>query len=76
MKTIYERIMQECPQNFVGNHESDLYIIKTPETERIINEQKANGEILSPTIFGKGNQKYYDIPFAYKPFWDKILAKK
>ena len=75
MKTIYDRITQECPENYVGNHYSDLYIKANDKTAAIIREQQEQGEILTPSTFRDGSQLCYDIPFAYSPYWDKVAKK-
>lgn len=72
MKTIYQRITEECPANIVGHHESDLYLLKNDETTRIINEQKQAGELLNVTVFrnNETREQCYDIAFGYDPFWN------
>lgn len=56
-----------------GNHESDLYVKATPEAEAIL---KAHGK--TPGAWGCESfisnidkTRWYDIPFAYKPWWEK-----
>ncbi len=74
MKTIYERITEECPNNIIGNHESDLYVLINEQTARIIEEQKEQGEVLNVSTFTDNERKRacYDIAFAYDPFWNKL----
>jgi hypothetical protein len=77
MKTIYQRIIENCPSNIVGNHESDLYLIKNRETTQIIKEQREAGEVLNITVFNDKitNELCYDIAFGYDPFWNERLTK-
>jgi hypothetical protein len=53
----------------IDNHESDLYVPVTPETTKIINlyEFKSN---VKPFICNIDKKLWYDIPFAYSPFWE------
>ena len=52
------------------NHESDLYIPVNDATAALIAqyEFKANVRVFTCNITKK---IWYDIPFAYTPFWDK-----
>lgn len=52
------------------SHESDLYIPKTEQTEKLISEYEFKENV---TTFISQIEKttWYDIPFAYIPFWDK-----
>ena len=54
----------------VNSHESDLYAIVCPESESLINqyEHKENVRRFTSNIDGK---QWFDIPFAYAPFWDR-----
>ena len=52
------------------HHESDLYVPVTPETTKLVNayEFKNNVKMFTCAIDKK---QWYDIPFAYMPFWKK-----
>ena len=54
----------------LDSHESDLYAKVTPESKKIIAdyEFKNNVKTFRSQIDKEG---WYDIPFAYKPYWDK-----
>ena len=54
----------------IASHESDLYVKVTPESEAIINtyEHKANVRRFVSAIDGT---QWFDIPFAFIPWWDK-----
>ena len=69
--TIYEA-MQEIGAE-MDNHESDLYVKKTPETEAIVSTWDYTPIV---TIFKSqvDGQIWFDIPFAYKPFWDSKIS--
>jgi hypothetical protein len=55
----------------VDNHESDLYVPCTQETEKLIEdyECKVNVSRFTSQVDGK---RWFDVPFGYIPFWDKI----
>ena len=50
----------------LDHHESDLYAKVTPESEKIV---KASGHSHSTFISNIDNEKWFDIPFAFTPFW-------
>ena len=64
--TIYDQMLAAGVQ--INNHESDLYVPVTPETTAIVNgyEFKSNVTRFTSNIDKK---QWYDIPFAYSPFW-------
>ena len=65
--SIYEKMVQAgiIPEH----HFSDMYVRVTPTTKAIVAEYeyKNNVRIFSDIVDGKA---WYDIPFAYDPFWD------
>jgi esterase/lipase superfamily enzyme len=54
----------------MDSHESDLYVEVTPETKVIVNSYKYKSNV---KMFVSQIEKtlWYDIPFAYIPFWEK-----
>lgn len=56
-----------------NNHESDLYLLATDEARQIMKAHSKNGRPFKDNVNGK---IYYDIPFAYQPWWDKRLSPK
>jgi len=61
---LYEEIKKTGVE--MDSHESDLYCLKTDETTAII----AKHDVSSSMFYSEG-KLWYDIPFAYQPFWDK-----
>lgn len=63
-------IYQECIEKGIetDHHESDLYIPAILETREIIKgyEHRAIVKIFRSQI---DNKLWYDVPFAYDPFW-------
>jgi hypothetical protein len=55
----------------IDHHASDLYIPVTPKTKKLIEqyEYRSIVKIFQNQIDGKS---WYDIPFAYQPFWNKV----
>lgn len=66
--SIYKRLLKAGIP--LDNHESDLYAKVTEESERIIKtyEFKENVTRFTSNIDG---QRWFDIPFAFDPFWEK-----
>jgi len=56
----------------LDHHESDLYALKTPESEAIM---KTDDHIVTTFVSRIDQKVWYDIPFAYKPFWDDVQKR-
>lgn len=65
--TIYEQMKQAGVQ--IDHHESDLYVPVNTATSEILSRWrfKRNVTRFTSQIDGKS---WYDIPFAYDPFWE------
>jgi hypothetical protein len=50
------------------HHESDLYVLDTPEARKTINKYGYKFTTFTSDIDGK---RWIDVPFAYEPFWEK-----
>ncbi len=55
----------------LANHESDLYVKVSGKADCIIRGYNAHASMFRDDIDGEW---WYDIPFAYEPFWDKVLV--
>ena len=57
----------------IGNHYSDLYVPVTEETTAIVKdyEFKTNVTRFTNQI---DHKPWYDIPFAFTPYWDERRA--
>jgi len=66
MTTLYD----DCVARGVptDHHESDLYLPVTPETTQLIQLHDKRASIFTSQVDGK---LWYDVPFAYGPFWRK-----
>lgn len=54
----------------LDSHESDLYVLATPEAHAILKKHGKTGALLSSFISQIDGRRWYDVPFAYKPFWE------
>jgi hypothetical protein len=73
MENEIENIYDEAKQLGVeiANHQSDLYIPVTPGTIALVSQYKFKS-IVKTFISRIDKKLWYDIPFAYTPFWDKV----
>jgi hypothetical protein len=72
MKNLFDQVKDSgIPYD---HHESDLYVLVTPESQKILVEclgPRPNGICtFTSQIDGK---LWYDVPFAYRPFWEAKL---
>jgi hypothetical protein len=67
-QSLYEQLLKAGVK--LDHHESDLYAEKTPVSERIIRSYQFRSNV---TVFRDNidHNLWYDIPFAYSPFWEK-----
>lgn len=62
----------------LDNHESDLYALVTPESTRIVQAHtQAHGGrgMITTFVSSIDGKRWYDIPFAYLPFWEKVKER-
>ena len=61
----------------IASHESDLYVKCTLESKAIVLNYKYKRNVTAFTS-QTDHTLWYDIPFAYRPFWDEKerIAKK
>lgn len=69
MKSIYQKAVEALPAEDIDHHESDLYIRKTPASVKLLSEYEYKNNIFwfRDAI---DNVIWYEIPFAYDPFWE------
>ncbi len=53
----------------IAHHESDLYVPITPETTKLVNKYEFKNNV-NLFVCNIDRKPWYDIPFAYSPFWD------
>ena len=54
----------------IDHHESDLYVPVTDETRKIVNDYEFKGNVTTFVSLVEPNVVWYDIPFAYEPWWE------
>jgi hypothetical protein len=71
-KDIYDQLKEANIK--IDSHYSDLYCPVTKESTAIINKYENRHNV---TKFNSAidDELWYDIPFAYKPYWEKKLQK-
>lgn len=71
-ENICELAMKLLPAEDIDHHATDLYIRKTPESEKLINKMK-NKSLLSTFIDNIDHVVWYELPFCYTPEWEERL---
>jgi hypothetical protein len=54
-----------------SNHESDLYVPLTPTTQKLAIDYGINATSFTNQVEGG---LWLDLPFQFKPFWDKVAS--
>ena len=54
----------------IDSHESDLYVLDTPEARRIIAKHMPDFNV-DASVFtsARGDGSWIDVPFAFTPWW-------
>lgn len=69
---IYQELLEaKVP---LDSHESDLYAKVTPESAAIIKKYKFHTNV-STFVSNVDGLFWYDIPFAYTPWWEARIPK-
>ena len=71
-------LFEECVARGIpiSSHCSDLYMKRTMESIELLKHyelEKKNATVFTSQIKGEGF--WYDVPFAYDPYWDKRKAQ-
>jgi len=69
-KSLYERLVEAGCET--DSHQSDLYVRETEIAKQIIRDFESEGGITNKESFTseRDGQRWIDLPFAFKPFWD------
>lgn len=70
---IYEQLQAAGCE--MDSHESDLYVKVTPESTAIVDSYQFKSNVTTFTSQIDG-ERWYDIPFAYVPFWENKTASE
>lgn len=65
--SIYKQIVLTIPASEIDHHESDLYVKRTQASQAIVQHCNRSGI----GCFRHQGAAWWDIPFAYEPFWEK-----
>lgn len=68
--TIYQKMQGAGAK--IEHHESDMSVPYSETTKDIVSKYP---DIKSTIFFDDKGEKWYAIPFAYDPFWDKVKEK-
>jgi hypothetical protein len=72
MKNIYDRA---CIQHLeIASHYSDLYLKQSPLATQLVKDYTYSAQV-STFLSAIDGVVWYDIPFAYTPYWDSLPAK-
>lgn len=76
MNTVYENLMDVMNENEIGNHYSDLYVLKNDKSIPIVEAYRKEFPVSVSTFKSQiDNRIWYDISFAYLPYWENKLKK-
>ncbi len=65
--TLYQELVANGIR--VDNHYSDLYVPATPEVQVILALHPQNRKQATTFVCQVTGDVWYDVPFAYDPFW-------
>ena len=68
MDSVYGKLMAAVCK--IDSHESDLYVLATPEAEKILRASD-HWPIVRRFTSNVDGLRWFDVPFAYLPFWEK-----
>ena len=70
MLNIYEKAIEILSPKDIDHHCSDLYLRKTRQSEKLINDYEYRSQV---SVFTSNidNRLWYEIPFAYTPYWER-----
>ena len=68
-QTVYARLLAAGVP--LDHHESDLYAKITDDSTRILAADRSLAHVRR-FVSAIDGQLWFDIPFAYQPFWDRL----
>lgn len=73
MNSIYDEAVSRMKPNEIGNWYSDLHLKVTSVSKELIKNYKFAEQIktFKSELPGEEGTLWYDIPFAYSPWWDE-----
>lgn len=74
VKSIYQSAVELIDAKDIDHHESDLYLRKNEVSQQLV-EQYENKDYVLTFIDEIDGQWWYEIPFAYEPYWLSIFEQ-
>lgn len=71
LQGFYDECVETLPWSDIDNWESDLYIKSTPQSDYLVSKYGLKDEALFSMFVSEG-AVWYEIPFGYMPFWEKL----
>ena len=68
-KTIYQKMVELGVE--MDHYESDLYVVCTKETTELLKDLYDRENYITLYRSEKDRRLWYEIPFAYDPWWDE-----
>ena len=73
--TLYEKALATLPHDEIDHHESDLYLKHSKKSLSLLAEYEYKNNV-KPFTSPIDHAVWYDIPFAYDPFWQEKTGGK
>ena len=70
--SIYNEAVKIMSPEQIDGHESDLYLMVTPESKKLVADYEYKFSVKTFVSAIAPHVLWYDIPFAYAPYWDRI----
>ena len=70
-KSVYEMAVINMDPKDISSHESDLYLAVNPISTELVKSYIYQGTVLR--FWGTDNRPWFELPFAFDPFWVKKL---
>jgi hypothetical protein len=70
INNIYEKAVKIMLPEQIDHNASDLYIMVTPESKKLINDYEFRGNVETFISAIAPHVLWFDIPFAYTPYWN------
>jgi hypothetical protein len=75
MKTIYKSALQFMEPDEISHHQSDLYLKVNGVSETLVSNYMYKSSV-KRFISQIDKTLWFDIPFAYDPFWDNCPSQQ
>lgn len=74
-KTLYEKALAILPPEEIDHHESDLYLKHSKKSQALIAGYEYRNQV-KPFVSPLDGCVWYDVPFAYIPYWEEKCGGK